>query len=201
MAELSELLLLFLADSLQAHGLGLMLAKFSLQGQWACLSRAAAGNDAPVITSAVERQIITVRIFVRQSFGYGGLHQVRGAKLGKKMFRRRPHRIAEFHQSVKSRHDARRQGKGTVGFGRLNIQIHLRIDKESRAPAHFIAQQRDPGPGVIERFDHDVFQLIPQELLDGTFVFFLYLSVIGQQSDCSEAAVRGSLIITRIDAE
>ncbi len=49
-----------------------MLAKFSLQGQRTCFTSAAAGNDAPVVASAVQRQIIAVRIFMRQLLGDSG---------------------------------------------------------------------------------------------------------------------------------
>src|ERR1700735_5131041 len=121
-----------------------------------------------------------MRIFMRQLLSYGGLNQKPSAEPGLNKLRRGPGGVAEFDQPVKPRYDAACQGKGTVGFGRLNIQIHLGIDEERRAPAHFISQKRSSCPSMIERLDHDVFQFVPQELLDGALVFFLYLSVIGE---------------------
>ena len=63
--ELNELLLLLLRDSLQARCLSLMLPKFALQRQRSCFTCAPAGNDAPMVASAVQRQIIAMRIFMR----------------------------------------------------------------------------------------------------------------------------------------
>src|ERR1700735_3108484 len=122
-----------------------MLAKFPLQGQRTCLTCAAAGNDASVVTSSVERQIIAVRIFMRQLFGDRRLNQICCAKFGQKMLRGRPDRIAKFYESIKPGYDSRRQGKGAIGFVRLNVRIDLRIDKESRAPTHFVSPPRHSG--------------------------------------------------------
>src|SRR6185437_4976179 len=63
-----------------------------------------------------------------------------------------------------------------------------RIHEEGGAPADFFAQQGDAGAGMIEGFDDDVFELFAQELLDGAFVLFLYLGVIGQKSGGAKAA-------------
>ena len=138
---------------------------------------------------------------MRQLFGDRRLNQICCAKFGQKMLRGRPDRIAKFYESIKPGYDSRRQGKGAIGFVRLNVRIDLRIDKESRAPTHFVSQQSYSGSRVIERLDHNVFQFVPQELLDSAFVFFLYFGVIGEQSYRSETAVRRRRIIRRIDAE
>src|ERR1700730_12318725 len=71
----------------------------------------------------------------------------------------------------------------------MDIQIAKRIDKKSRAAAHFIAEKSDAGPRMVERFDDDILELVAKELLDRALVWFLDLGVVGEQSDGVKSAL------------
>ena len=71
---------------------------------------------------------------------------------------------------------------------RSHFEAAGRIDEERGAAADFLTQQRDSGARLIERFDDHVFEFFAEKLLDGGFVFFLHLGVIGEQADGAEAA-------------
>ena len=145
-----------------------------------------------MVAGALGRQKITVRIFVGHLLGdRGRFDDVGGAQLGKEVLGGGTQRIAEIDQAIQAAQHSGGDGKGTLGFRRREIQLVQRIDKESSAAAHIVAQQGDSGAGVIEGFDHHVFQFVAQELFDRGFVFFLNFRVVRQQADGFEPDGRG----------
>src|SRR5580692_7817075 len=99
-----------------------MLPKLSLQRQRPRFAWAAARHDASVVATAVKRQVVAVRIFVRELLSYcGTFHQVGRTQFRKIIFRGQTDGLAELHQSVQSSHHAYRQRKGTVSFERRSI--------------------------------------------------------------------------------
>ena len=79
----------------------------------------------------------------------------------------------------------------SFGLRAIDFEAAGRIDEERRAAAHFVAQQRHAGARLIEGFDDHVFEFFAQKLLDGGFVLFLHLGIIGQQADGAEIRARG----------
>jgi hypothetical protein len=90
----------------------------------------------------------------------------------------RAERLAEFHQAIETRENAGAVVHRVGSFARSDVEAAERIDEESGAAAHFITEKSDAGASGFERFDHDVFELIAEELLDGVFELLFDFGVI-----------------------
>ena len=124
----------------------------------------------------------------REIFGDGGFfYQIGGLQLGEKLIHGRAERLAEFDEAIEAGQDAGSFGHGVGNFARGEIQAAQRIDEESGASAHFIAQQRYAGAGGVESFDDYIFEFVAEELLDGAFEFFFDFGVIGEQAYGAES--------------
>ena len=123
-----------------------------------------------------------MRIVVRHLLGDGnGFDDVGGAKFFQEIFGGRAERLAKFDEAVEARDEISRHGRAIFHF--VHVEGAGRIDEEGGAAADVLAQQRDARAGLIERFDDDVFEFFAEKLLDGGFVFFLDLGVIGEQAE------------------
>ena len=189
--------LLLLSHAIQPHRFRFVLAQFALQRQRPRFALASAGNHSAVIASAIRRQKIAVRIFVRHCLGAAPrFHQVCRTKSRQKMLCRRAERVAEIHQPVQPRDHARSHRQGSVHFGCLNVQLAQRIHEKCSAPAHLVAQQGNARARLVERFHDHILQFIAQELFDRAFILFLHFGVIGQQTNRVES-LRLSLAASR----
>ena len=146
-----QFLLLLLSHSIEPCGFRFVLAQFAFQRQRARIALASTGNHPAVITGAIKREVIAVRILVRQRFcRVARFNQVCGAKTREEMLRRRAKRVAEIYQTVEPRDHTRSHRQGAIRFGCLNVQLAERIDEKCGASAHFVAQQRNAGARLIK---------------------------------------------------
>src|SRR5262249_53364897 len=68
------------------------------------------------------------------------------------------------------------------------------VDKEGGAAADLVAQKRDTGTRVLERFHHHIFQFVAKILLNGAFVLFGDFGVIGQDAHRAEVSFAAALV-------
>ena len=195
----------FRSRAFELQHFGIERAQLALHSQWSRFGRAAAAHHAALIRGAVGSDKRIRGILAREPLRHRGLlHQERRLQPRQELLRRRPQRIAEFHQAVEPRNGFLFDFEGHDRLVRLQIQLAERIHEERRAPADFLAQQRDSRARHVERLHDDIFQFVAQELLDGALVLLLDFGVIGQHADGAEtvrffaALIRSEQFLDRI---
>ena len=159
--------LCFRSRAFELQHLGIERAQLTLHAQRSRFRWAAAAHHAALIGGAIGCDEGIRRILAREPLRHRGrFHQERRLQPRQELLRRRPQRIAEFHQAIEPRNGFLFDLEGHDRLVRLQIQLAERVHEERRAPADFVAQQRDARAGHVKGLHDDVFQFVAQELLD-----------------------------------
>jgi hypothetical protein len=116
--------LLFGGNQFEAHGLGLVLSKFALQGKRSCFSLASTGNHSTVIARAVRCEEILVHIFPRHTFSdRGRFHEICCAEFTEEVFRSGAEGIAEINETIEACQNSFGERQGISRLGNIEIQF------------------------------------------------------------------------------
>ena len=171
----------------EARGFHFLHAQFALQRERAGVAGTATADHAAVIAGAVDGEEMKFRIGAGERLCDARVFDDVGRlELGEKLIHGRAERLAEFHQAIETRENAGAVVHRVGSFAGCDVEAAERIDEESGAAAHFIAEKSYARAGGFEGFDHDVFEFVAEKLLDGVFELLFDFGVIGEKTDGAE---------------